>query len=87
MKLEVRAAYAVRDGNALSEWEPEDFQMVAPPLRMDPKPVGLRVLEQSGNRLLLEVYEPQFRIDVVGFDTKRDLFVKVDTKKRDETAD
>ncbi len=82
--LEVQAAYAVREGNPLSEWEPEDFQMVYPPLRIDPKPAGLKVLEQGGKRLLLEVQAAQFRIDVIGFDTKRDLFVKVDVRRNDD---
>jgi len=84
--LEVQAAYAVREGNPLSEWAPEDFQMVYPPLRIDPKPVGLKVLEQSGKRLLLEVQSSPFRIDVVGFDTRRDLYVKVDVRHTDDPA-
>jgi hypothetical protein len=87
MRLEVQVAYAVREGNPLSEWEPEDFQMVYPPLRLDPKPAGLRVLEQGGRRILVELQAPQFRIDVVGFDTKRDLYVKVDVRKSDDPAD
>ncbi|MEY2878028.1 MAG: hypothetical protein RLZZ15_408 [Verrucomicrobiota bacterium] len=86
LHLEVQVAYAVREGNALSEWEPEDFQMVYPPLRIDPKPVGLKVIEQGGKRMLLEVQTAPFRIDVVGFDTKRDLYVKVDVRKNNDPA-
>jgi hypothetical protein len=82
----LQAAYAVREGSPLNEWEPEDFQLVYPPLRLDPKPTGLRVLEQGGKRLLLEVQSTQFRIDVVGFDTKRDLYVKVDVRKDNDPA-
>lgn len=83
-RFEVLVAYDVRDGNALSAWEPEDFQIGYPPLDLNPRPVGIRVLEKGGKRLVFEVQAQQFRLDMIGFDTKRDLYVKVNSLLSDD---
>lgn len=65
-------AYDVRRGNALSRWQPEDFEW----RDLDVSVTGGRVKEFRENRAEFDVSEAGgFAVHVRGFDSKRDLRV------------
>jgi hypothetical protein len=76
--LEIRAAYDVRRGNPLKKYRTSDFQLESPPIRFEPPPKGLEILEFKDNRVLVEVVDPNFSLHITGFDPRRDLYVKVE---------
>ena len=74
-EIEVRVAYMTRDGarRALDQYHPLDFCLSRLPVDIQ----GARVVERSGNRLVLADAGPGLRISATGFDTLRDVVVKV----------
>ncbi len=85
-KLRIEAGYAVRRGNAIKRWAPDDFVFIRHPLRLEPKPVGVIVTRQEGNTLDLEIRRPDFLFGVSGFDNRRDLVVRaIEVKGEHET--
>jgi len=80
MKLIVRAAYDVRRGNALGKYKPADFSLVRPPVYVESQ-TGVKLQEDGPNRLTVEVTQQDFQLALGGFDSRRDLFVKVDEQK------
>lgn len=75
--LRVKAGYARRRGNPLTRWAPDDFVFTRAPLRQDPKPDGVAVIREDGNCLEIEIRKPDFNFGITGFDTKRDLVLRV----------
>lgn len=85
-KLCIEAGYAVRRGNPIKRWAADDFVFIRPPLREEPKAVGVIVNRAEGNKLELEIRRPDFLFGVSGFDTNRDLVVRaIEVKGDDET--
>jgi hypothetical protein len=76
LKVRIQAAYAVRRGNAIKRWAPDDFAFTRQPLRQEPKPVGVMVTREDGNSIEIEIRKPEFQFGVCGFDKKRDLVVR-----------
>jgi hypothetical protein len=76
LRLRIKAAYGLRGGaqGSFSSWEPDDFRFGVPPLRVEDKE-GIVITKEDGNVLELEIRKPDFSLGVIGFDTKRDLFV------------
>lgn len=70
----ISAAYALRRGNPFSKYSPFDFEMNKPPIKVRVK--NIKVLDFKRNQILAQVLEPDFVIEVVGFDPHRDLVVK-----------
>jgi len=83
-QLTVVVAYDVRRGNPLRKYNPADFRLNHSPIRLEPAPQGLKVVAKEGNRMVVEILNPDFRLTVAGFDEKRDLFVNV---RMEEGAD
>jgi hypothetical protein len=82
--LMVEVAYDDRTSNPLNGWYRTDFdfeklKVSAPKELAD----SVKVLSASGNQLLLRVVQPQFRLNVTGFDERRNLFVRVVEKEDD----
>lgn len=77
--LEVRCAYETRNGNPLKKWNAADFTLGLGGL---PETLSgdVAVITARNNRLLLRVTDHDFRIEVDGFDTNRDLYVRADVK-------
>jgi hypothetical protein len=73
--LDIRMAYDVRRGSPLKRYNEADFQVNLPPIRI--QHMASNVKEASGNHLIVELLGPEFRVEVSGFDTERELFVKV----------
>jgi hypothetical protein len=78
-RLRVEVAYHVRRGNPFRRWKPTDFELDKPPLQI--KATGATVEEVLGNRLVVEVSARRFRIEIDGFDRRRDLRVLVGEQK------
>jgi len=76
VRVRIQAGYAVRRGDAISRWMPDDFTFTRQPLRQDPKPSGVSVVKEDGNVLELEIRKPDFVFGVTGFDKRRDLVVR-----------
>lgn len=85
-KLRIEAGYAVRRGNPMRRWAPDDFSFTRPPLRQDTL-TGVVVTREDGNKLEMEIRKPDFRFSIFGFDTKRDLVVRAIAVKDDNEAD
>lgn len=82
--IEIRAAYDVRRGNALNKYNPADFDFK----RFGPAIVckGVEIEECADNRMLIKVTEADFRLEVTGFDTNRDLLVHIKVKEVEDAA-
>lgn len=85
-KLRIEAGYAVRRGNPMKRWAPDDFSFTRPPLRQDSLS-GMVVTHEGGNKLEVEIRKPEFRLSISGFDTKRDLVVRAVALKEENEAD
>lgn len=87
VRVRVQVGYAVRRGNALKRWAPDDFILIRPPLRQE-RADGVTVSRADGNYLELDIRKPDFHFEVSGFDTKRDLVVRaLQLKSQEDEAD
>ena len=78
-RIEIRTAYDVRRGNAMSRYRPEDFRLDKSPIKTETK--GLDILEREHNRILVTVQDKDFRLTVNGFDENRDLMIRATVKE------
>lgn len=78
--LLIRAAYHVRRGNPFKKYHPADFDFSQ---RMKTQFVGATALEMKENRLRVKIDSRDFRVEVVGFDPKRDVRVEVRRQEDD----
>ena len=74
--LEIRMAYDVRRGNPISKYNKADFQVDRPPIRFAPDPCGLEIIEKNENRVLVAIKDSEFALHLVGFDERRQLYVR-----------
>lgn len=81
--LDIRVAYDVRKGNALTKYDKADFQFGKSPIQFAPDTAGVEVLGSELNRMRVKVTAPDFRVSVTGFDGNRDLLVRVTLKKEE----
>ncbi len=85
LRVRIKAGYAVRRGDAIKRWAPDDFAFIRQPLRQE-QINGVVITRVDGNSLELEIRKPDFQFGVSGFDTKRDLVVRaIELKGDDET--
>ncbi len=73
--LEIEAAYEVRRGNAFNRYIPEDFDFKDNVFNIELQ--GATLLTRANNQLSAKLDSRDFRITVRGFDTKRDVRVRV----------
>ena len=75
--IEIRVAYDVHRGNALSSYSTEDFRLCQEPIQC--KSNGLEITECSDNRMIIRILQPDdFRLTVAGFDSNRQLYVRAE---------
>jgi len=85
VRIRIEAGYAVRRGNAIKRWATDDFAFFRAPLRQE-QVKEVTVSRADGNTLELEVRKSDFRFEVSGFDSKRDLVVRaIELKGEHET--
>jgi hypothetical protein len=75
--LRIRVAYDVRRGHPLKKYDAADFRLDRAPIRFDPPVDGMVITSAVENEIRAAVTDPEFRLTVVGFDERRDLFVQV----------
>ena len=75
-RLEIAVAYDTRTGNPLTGYDPLDFKF-GDDVRLEPAPVGLTVVSQADNRIVVRPTDSEFKITATGFDPNRDLYVRV----------
>jgi len=78
--IDISVAYDIRKGNPLRKYHPADFDLGREPIRQAAN-AGLSVSSAEGNRMLVAIGEPDFLLDVTGFDADRDLYVKAVVKE------
>ncbi|NDJ61102.1 MAG: hypothetical protein GYB67_08250 [Chloroflexi bacterium] len=71
--VRVEFAYAIRRGNAFQKYDPLDFDLKQMPIEADGVELDLR----TENRLHFVVRQPDFRVRVRGFDSLRDVEMRV----------
>ncbi|MGD1093474.1 MAG: hypothetical protein ABSB35_15980 [Bryobacteraceae bacterium] len=83
--VEVRVGYAVRKGNSIKRYVPEDFRLDAAPISVESQNVNL--LELVDNRLVFDTAPKDYSVAVSGFDPHRDLEIRLRHQEAtDETA-
>lgn len=75
-EMKIRMAYEVRRGNPFKKYSPLDFSVAEAPVTVGVRDCDLLVRE--GNHLLVRLQEPEFRLEVRGFDQNRDLRIHAD---------
>jgi hypothetical protein len=78
-RLHIWVAYDVMRGNPLAKYSPLDFQLDKAPINVDW--FGATISRLEKNHLVAYVQKEDFRITVLGFDERRDLYVKVDIEE------
>lgn len=73
-RIYTKVAYRVRNGDAFSKWQREDFELNLKKPRLD----GCVVRAVEGNQVILEITGRKFKATWGGFDPLRDLDVKAD---------
>lgn len=79
----IRAAYHVRRGNPFKKYHPADFDFSQ---SMKMQLTGATVLEKKTNMLRVKIDSSDFRIEVTGFDPKRDVRVEVRGQEDDNAG-
>lgn len=80
--IKLRVAYDVRKGNPLKKYTTDDFDFSGSQIGIALE--GCRELERQTNSLKVDVEDEDFEIRMTGFDTNRDLHIKVDISTRPE---
>jgi len=76
-QIRVSMAYDLEDGDPLRSWSPYDFNLGDPDGDIEIEQDGVRIVELRGNQLLIEARDLAFRVRAHGFDSNRDLEVRV----------
>lgn len=71
--LKVQVAYDVLKGSPLKRFDPLDFRVDCPPIKVTAK--GATCTYPTPNRLDIEVTDNNFSVEVEGFDENRDVFI------------
>ena len=77
LQLRVRMAYDVVSGDPLKRYDPLDFNLVTSREIVIDQEGAVTGIE-GPNILVVEAHSTSFAVSVVGFDSNRDLFVRVD---------
>lgn len=83
--IRIQAAYDVRSGSALRSYSPFDFDVAKAPVKIEQS--GMRIISAVGKCIVAVVEDPEFRINVTGFDSNRDLFVDARVIKGEDDDD
>ncbi len=76
-EIVIEVAYDVREGNPFKKYKPYDFDLSKPPIRISFKGLQPTILRPNALRLVLE--QPDFQLQITGFDPNRDLKIKTTT--------
>ena len=76
-RLRLDVAYDVRKGNPFFKYAADDFRLLQGSVRVEGKEQGLKLVKAEENSLHIELRDATFALSLTGFDTKRDLIVRV----------
>ncbi|MGB7157701.1 MAG: hypothetical protein WBD40_06520 [Tepidisphaeraceae bacterium] len=79
--LAIKVAYGVRRGSPFTKYNPADFRLGLGGVKCEFH--GCESVDFDENWLLVQVHEDDFRVEVSGFDTNRDLHVDVKVKEKE----
>lgn len=82
--LTIRFAYDVRRGNPLKKYRPTDFSLQRGDVTVQVDEVDL--IEQGDNSVVVRPLTPNFAVAVRGFDTNRDVIVRVSVTGMEATT-
>lgn len=82
--LTIRFAYDVRRGNAFKGYSPFDFSLAKGDITLASS--GVSLIEERDNVVVVGLTEPFFSVEIAGFDTHRDVVVRVDASTREALA-
>jgi hypothetical protein len=77
LKIHVRCAYDVLNGNPFRRFSDDDFSFFKDRLKIEKQ--NADCWPTDPNRVDIEARSPDFRIEVTGFDVNRDLVVEAQT--------
>jgi hypothetical protein len=84
----VKAAYEIRRGNPFQKYHRGDFEFERRPITIRPTdPSKVSEIESNGNMLSFQAVAQDFVIEVVGFDTHRDLKLASSISMEESTDD
>ena len=72
----IKVAYVVRRGDPFNRYDPRDFRLDAEPIQIESVDTQFRIIEP--NEMVVEPTGLSPSLTVVGFDSNRDLYVRVD---------
>lgn len=81
-ELDVAIAYDLRGGNPLKNYNEADFSLTRKPITLQ-SDGDVAITVNEGNRFSVQVNQLPFAITVSGFDTNRDLYVRVISRNDD----
>ena len=84
--IEIKTAYDVRRGNPLKKYDKADFDLGSKAFTEMTESDGVEIESRTGNKVVLKVVSRDFRFQVSGFDTNRDLLVNVRVKEGGDAA-
>lgn len=76
-EIAVKFAYDVRRGSPFRRYNPLDFSLLKKELAVIA--TGVDVIDERDNRIVVRPFDPDFALEVSGFDPLRDLVVRADT--------
>jgi len=74
--IRLRLAYMISGGNPLTRYNSLDFDLGNQPIKIESS--DITILNQKGNFLEFEINSSEFKVNITGFDSERDLFVKAE---------
>ena len=75
-RFRVRAAYDTTSGNPFKKYHPMDFDF-SKDIKLQATKESVKILSGSKNEIVFEITSPKFQIHANGFDSNRDLIVKL----------
>lgn len=85
--MSVKAAYEVRRGNPFSKYDRSDFEFEKEPITLRVDDTKVSSLAGSGNILSFQAEAVDFEVEVVGFDSNRDLKLSAKISEEEEDED
>ncbi len=73
LRIQLRMAYSVIDGNPLRQYSPHDFELGNGGLDIECSGAAFEIA--GPNTLVVDALQADFRLSITGFDSNRDLFV------------
>ena len=78
-RYHVRVAYQIRRGNPLKRYDPRDFRLDSNPVTIQTHNSTYEVI--ASNQVIIQPLGVDPRVTIDGFDTNRDLYIRVDPEE------